>query len=74
MFLTILFARVFLRQEILQRHFLRNKILHIYFGVCCFFAIKKKCTNIRYKNNCNAENFDPKNDVAKIKPQKFLWI
>ena len=24
------------------------------------------------QNNCNAKNFDPKNDVAKINPQKFL--
>ena len=74
-FLTIYFCtRFFLRQEILQQHFLRHKTLHIYFGVCCFFAFKNKWTNICYTNNCNAESFDAKNDVAKIKPQKFLWI
>ena len=40
-FLTIYFwTCFFLRQEILYQHFLRYKILHIYFGVCCFFAIK----------------------------------
>ena len=64
----------FLRQEILHQHFLRQKILHIYFGVCCFFAIKNKCTNICDTNNCNAKNFDAKTDLAKIKPQKLLWI
>ena len=67
-----LYAFFFWGQEILQQHFLRHKLLHIYFGVCCFFnAIKNKCTNICDTNNCNAENFDAKNDVAKIKPQSF---
>ena len=66
-FLTICFGtRFFLRQEILHQHFLHHKILHIYFGECCFFAIKNKCTNICDTNNCNAKNFDAKNDVAKI--------
>ena len=55
----------------LQAFFLRQEILHIYFGVCCFFAIKYKCTNICDANNCNAKNFDAKNNVAKIKPQIF---
>ena len=63
---NLFFARVFLRQEILHQHFLGYKILHIYFGVCCIFAIKNKCTNIYDTNNCNAKNFDAKNDVAKI--------
>ena len=73
--LTFYFCpRLFLRQEILHQLFLRRKILHIYFGVCCFFAIKNKCTNICDTNNCNAKNFDAKNNVAKINPQKFLWI
>ena len=63
-----------MRQEILHQHFLRHKILHIYFGVCCFLAIKNKCKNIFDTNNYNAKNFDAKNDVAKINPQKFLWI
>ena len=66
--------RFFLRQEILYQHFLRHKILHIYFGVCCFFAINNKCTNICDTNSCNAKNFDAKNHVAKINPQSFLWI
>ena len=30
----------------MHQHFLHHKILLIYFGVCCFFAIKNKCTNI----------------------------
>ena len=55
----------FWRQEILHQHFLHHKILHIYFGVYSFFAIKNKCTNICDTNNCNAKNFDAKNDVAK---------
>ena len=54
--------------------FLRHKILHIYFGVCSFLAIKNKCTNTCDTNNCNAKYFDAKNDVAKINPQKLLWI
>ena len=58
---------LFLSQEILHQHFLRHKILHVYFGVYCFFAIKNKRTNISDTNNCNA-----KNDVAKINPQTFL--
>ena len=45
----------FWRQEVLNQHFLRHKTLHIYFGVCCFFAIKIKCTNICDTNNCNAK-------------------
>ena len=45
--------------------FLRNKILHIYFGVSCFFAINNKCTNICDTNKYNAKNFDVKNDFAK---------
>ena len=73
-FLTIWFCRRFLRQEILHQLFLRHKILHIYFGVCSFFAIKNKRTSICDTNNCNAKNFDTKNNVAKINPQKFLWI
>ena len=64
-----LFLHAFFLQEILHQHFLRLKLLHIYFGVYCFFAIKNKFSNI-----CNAKNFDAKNDIAKIKPQKFLWI
>ena len=60
-----------MRQEILHQLFLRHKILHIYFGVFSFFAVKNKCTNICDTNNCNAKNFDPKNDVAKIKTQNF---
>ena len=64
----------FLRQEIFHQQFLRHKIWHIYFGVCCFLAIKNKYTNICDTNNCNAKNFAAKNDLAKIKPQKFLWI
>ena len=61
----------FLQQEILHRHFLCHKILHIYFRVCCFFAIKNECTNICDTNNCNAKKFDAKNNLAKIKSQKF---
>ena len=57
--------RFFLRQEIWQQHFMHHKILHIYFGVCCFFAIKNKCTNICDKNNCNAKNFDAKMMLQK---------
>ena len=73
-FLTIYFCtRFFFATRNFHQHFLRHKILHIYFSVCCFFAIKNKCTNIFDPNNCNAKNFDAKNDVAKIKPQKFLW-
>ena len=64
----------FFLQEILHQHFLRHKILLIYFGVCCFFAIKNKCTNIRDISNCNAKKFDAKNDVAKTKLRKCLWI
>ena len=74
-FLTIYFCwRFFLRQEILHQHLLRHKILHIYFGMCCFFAISNKCTNICDTNKCNAKNFDVKNDVARINWQTFLWI
>ena len=74
-FLTICFCtHFFLLQGILYQHFLRHKILHIYYDVCSFFAIKNKCTNICDANNCNAKKFDAKNDVAKLKPQKFLWI
>ena len=75
-FLTIYFCWrfFFLRQEILHQHFLRHKILHIYFGVCCFFAISNKCTNICDTNKRNAKNFVVKNDVAKINPQTFFWI
>ena len=69
-----LHAFFFLGQEILNQHFLGHKILHIYSDVCCFFAIKNKCTNICDTNNCNAKFFDAKNDVAKIKSQKFLCI
>ena len=61
----------FLRQEILHQRILRHKILYIYFGVCCFFAIKNKCTNICDTKNCNAKNCDAKNDAAKIKLQQF---
>ena len=61
-----------MRQEILHQLFLRHKILHIYFDVCSFFAIKNKCTNICDTNNCNAKNFDAKSDVAKIFAKKFL--
>ena len=75
-FLTIYFCTsfFFLQQELLHQHFLRRKVFHFYFGVCCFFAIKNKCTNICNTNKCNAKKFDAKYDVAKIKPQKFLWI
>ena len=73
-FLTSYFCtRFFLRPEILHQPFLHHKILHIYFDVCCFFAIKNKCTNICDTNNCNTKNFNAKNDVAKIIPQNFLW-
>ena len=61
-----------MQQEIFASKFLRHKILLIYFGVCSFFAIKNKYTNIWDTNNCNAKNFDAKNDVVKINPQKFL--
>ena len=54
--------------------FCDKKFLYIYFGVCCFFAIKHKCTNICDADNCNAKNFDAKNNVAKMKPQIFSWI
>ena len=63
-----------LRQEILHRHFLRHKILLTYFGVCSFFAIKNKCTNICDTNICTQKILMQKNDVAKINPQKFLGI
>ena len=67
-------SQIFLTIYFCTRFFLRQEILHLYFGVCCFFAIKNKCTNICDTNNCNAKNFDTKNDVAKINPQKFLRI
>ena len=70
----ICFCTRFLATKNLHQHFLRLKFLHIYFSVCCFFAIKNKCTNICDTNNCNAKNFGAKNDVAKINPQKYLWI
>ena len=35
-----------MRQEILHQHFLRHKILHVYFGVFSLFAIKNKGSNI----------------------------
>ena len=55
-----------MRQEILHQRFLHYKILNIYFGVCSFFAIKNKCTNICDTNNyCNAKNFDEENDAKK---------
>ena len=61
-----------MRQEILHQHFLRHKILHIYFGVCCFFAIKNKCTNICDTNNCNAKTLMQKMMLQKFLCQKFL--
>ena len=65
-FLTIYFCtRFFVDKKFLHQHFLRHKISHIYFGVCCFFAINNKCRNIFDTNNCNAKIFDAKNDIAK---------
>ena len=46
-FLTIYFCtRFFCDKKFCINIFLRHRILHVYFGVCCFFAIKNKCTNI----------------------------
>ena len=66
--------RFFLRQEILHQHFLRHKILHIYFGVCCFFAIKINVQIFVTQTIVVQKILMQKNDVAKIKPQKSLWI
>ena len=74
-FLTIYFCmHFFCDKKFRITNFCAAKFSHIYFGVCCFFAIKNKCTNLCNTNNCNAKNFDAINNVAKIKLQKFLRI
>ena len=67
----------FFAEEILHQQFLRHKILLIYFGVCCFFVIKNKCTNICDATNCNAKKRCCKNKftntfVDSFLPQKIL--
>ena len=67
-FLTIYFCTRFFASRNFASTSFASQNFHIYFSVCCFFAIKNKCTNISDTNN------NAKNDVAKIKPQTFLWI
>ena len=66
-------SQIFLKIYFCLRFFATRNFAHIFWHVL-FLCYQNKCTNICDTNNCNAKNFDVKNHVAKINPQKFLWI